>query len=206
MKNLIICNGIMGPRKEKTGYASTGNSLKVSSDKFLYPVSAFLSENMVSGQEYKVLLIMKRDSFNRYEQNISDFKEEIEAVAASKGGVLEVVPVLTDFSQRRAVHEGLLETIVEHIEEGSNILADITYGPKDVPFVVFAALNFAEKFLNCEINHIIYGKADFDNKNAPVNTEVWDLAPIYFINSVTNSINCSDSEEAKEMLKALLSI
>ena len=206
MKNLIICNGVMGPRKEKTSYATTSNSLKVSSDKYTYPLNAYLGENMVSGEEYKVLLIMKRDSFDRYEQNIADFKEEIEAVAKAKGGALEIVPILTDFSERRAVHEGLLETIVEHIENGCKITADITFGPKDVPFVVFAALNFAEKFLGCEINHIIYGKADFDNKNAPVNTEVWDLAPIYFINSVTNSINCSNSEDAKEMLKALLSI
>lgn len=206
MKNLIICNGIMGPRKEKTNYATTINSLKVSNDSFCYPLNAYLSENMKSEQEYKVLLLMKKDSFNRYEQNIADFEEEIQAVAKAKGGNVEVVPVLTDFSQRRAVHEGLLQTIIEHIEEGSNILADITFGPKDVPFVVFAALNFAEKFMNCEIDHIIYGKADFDNKNAAVNTEVWDLAPIYFINSVTNNINCSDSEQAKEILKTLLSI
>ena len=73
MKNLIICNGIMGARKEKSAYASTANSLKVSGDCFRYPVNAYLSENMVKGEEYKVLLIMKKDSFDRYEQNIADF-------------------------------------------------------------------------------------------------------------------------------------
>ena len=196
----------MGPRKEKTCYATTSNSLKVSKECFRYPLNAYLDENMASGEEYKVVLIMKKDSFCRYEDNIADFNEEIEAVAQARGGKVQVVPIVTDFSERRSVHEGLLEAVVEQIEEGSKILADITFGPKDVPFVVFAALNFAEKFLNCEINHIIYGKADFDSNNAPVNTEVWDVAPIYYINSVTNNINCSNPADAKEMLKALLSI
>ena len=36
--------------------------------------------------------------------------------------------------------------IVDEIEDNSHILCDITYGPKDLPIVLFSVLNFAEKY------------------------------------------------------------
>ena len=48
-------------------------------------------------------------------------------------------------------------SIVDELEIGARVLVDTTYGPKDLPIVIFTALNFAEKFLECQIDNIIYG-------------------------------------------------
>ena len=64
------------------------------------------------------------------------------------------------------------------IKDGSHIIADITFGPKDVPIIVFAVLGFAEKSLGCEVDHIIYGQANFEN-GRPVNTKICDMSPLY---------------------------
>lgn len=51
--------------------------------------------------------------------------------------------------------------IIDEIDDESHIIADITYGLKDLPIIIFSALGFAERFLGCEIDAIIYGQANF---------------------------------------------
>ena len=105
----------------------------------------------------------------------------------------------------QATHDKLLLDIVDEFEENSHITADITYGPKDLPIVLFTALNFGEKFFGCEIDNIVYGQANFvDGK--PTNTKICDMIPLYYLNSVTNTVNCDSPAKAKEMLKSLLSM
>ena len=65
--------------------------------------------------------------------------------------------------------------------------------------------NFAEKFLGCDIDNIIYGQANFvDGK--PVNTKIWDMVPLFYLNTVTNTIHCDTPEKARKTLKSLLSL
>lgn len=96
-------------------------------------------------------------------------------------------------------------SIVDELEIGARILVDTTYGPKDLPIVIFTALNFAEKFFECQIDNIIYGKAEFVNGKA-VDTKMCDMVPLYYLGSITNSIHCVEPGKAKSMLKSLLSL
>ena len=95
--------------------------------------------------------------------------------------------------------------LIEEIETGAHILVDITYGPKDLPIVIFSALNFAEKFLKCEIDNIVYGQAAFEGDKV-VGSVICDMIPLYCLSSVTNTIKCEDPLKARQMLKSLLSI
>ena len=98
-----------------------------------------------------------------------------------------------------------MSKIVDEIEDNSHIICDTTYGPKDLPIVLFSVLNFAEKYLKCDIDNILYGQATFvDGK--PTDTKLCDMSPLYYLNSVTNTIRCDDPNKAREMLKNLLSL
>lgn len=94
--------------------------------------------------------------------------------------------------------------IVDGLDTGSHILADITYGPKDLPVVIFAALHFAEKFLDCTVENILYGQASFAD-GRPVGTRLCDMSPLYCLDSITGLVRCDDPDKARNMLKALLS-
>ncbi|MBQ7226098.1 MAG: hypothetical protein IJX02_05810 [Clostridia bacterium] len=202
---VAICN--MGKPKEKTVYGVTDETLKVSENPYRYPLNAYLEKNLSQGDDIKVILVAKKDPFNQYEQNIVDFEEELGEVNRTIGAKIQVKTIVTEFSGDTKVHHDLLDAIVDEIEENTRITVDMTFGPKDVPFVAFAALNFAERYLKCEINRILYGKADFDEQGKPVNTMIWDLGSIYTINSISNKIiNCEDQQRARAVLKKLLTI
>ncbi|MCB6358320.1 hypothetical protein LI295_19675, partial [Blautia wexlerae] len=109
----------------------------------------------------------------------------------------------SEFEEHQTVHEQLMKEIVAHISDNSRILADITYGPKDLPIVLFTTLSFAEKFLNCTVDNIVYGQASFENGRA-VDTKICDMMPLYCLSSVTNTIQCTDPDKARRMFNTLL--
>lgn len=204
MKKIIICNIPMKEKTDRCVYTSEDLSLKVSERAVIYPISAFLEKNLEASDEVKILLLIKKDEAGHYQKNAADFVEEILSINEKIGAKIEHKYIETDFSEEQIIHEQLMGRIVEEIDNECHIIADITYGPKDLPIVLFSALNFAEKFLRCEIDNIIYGQANFVN-GKPVNTKICDMIPLYYLNSVTNTIRCDDPDKARKMLKSLLS-
>lgn len=205
MKKTIICNVPMKEKVDRVLYSSDDKSLPVSDRKVRYPVCAFLEETVSPEDELKVVILVKKDNYGHYARNTEYLKEELEEVNAAIGATIEYTTIDTDFSEVHSVHEQLMGKIVDELSAESHVIVDITYGPKDLPIVIFAALNFAEKFLKCTVDNIVYGQASFINGHV-VDTKICDMAPLYCLSSITNTIHSSKPEKAKEMLKTLLSL
>ena len=205
MKKILFCNIPMTNNTDKHIYSSEDKSISASKTPDYYPVSAFLERNLKHGDELKVVLLAKQDEYGQFKCNIDKCIEEMNAVSELTGAQLRYKVIETRFSEDQSTHDGLLSMIVDELEEKAHILADITYGPKDLPLVLFTAMNFSEKFLGCEIDNILYVQAVFSN-GLVVSTRICDMIPLYCLNSLTNTIQCSDPEDAKKILKALLSI
>jgi alpha-L-arabinofuranosidase len=195
----------MKEKVDLTVYVSDDESLPVSDREVRYPINAFLEKTMTRNDELKIILLEKKDEYGHFQKNTEDFKQELNEANKNIGAKLSYIVIDTDFSQSSIVHEQLMGSIVDELEIGNHILADITYGPKDLPIVIFTALNFAEKFLECKVDNIVYGQASFVDGKV-VNTKICDMIPLYCLASITNTINCVEPEKAKKMLKSLLSI
>lgn len=205
MKKIIICNIPMREHVENVVFLSDDLSLPVSEKPYRYPINSFLAETVDENDELKVILLIKKDGNSFYEKNTEDYKMEIDDICRDKGAKAEYTLIDTDFVQNKEVHEQLMGKLIDEIEEGAHISADITYGPKDLPIVIFTALNFAERFLNCEVENIIYGKAEFKD-NRVTRSTICDMIPLYSLSFVTNTIKCDEPEKARQMLKSLLTL
>lgn len=205
MRKIIICSIPMRDNVAGIVHSSGDMSLPVSGKPYRYPVNSFLSQTVNEGDELKVILLIKKDGNLFYKKNTDDYKLEMEGICSSAGAKADFVLIDTAFAQERETHEQLMGRLIDEIDTGAHIIADITYGPKDIPIVIFSALNFAEKFLRCEIDNIVYGKADFKDDRV-VSSVICDMVPLYCLSSVTNTIKCDDPQRARQMLKSLLSI
>ena len=205
MKKTVICNITMKEKTDRCVYPCKDRSLPVSDKAVIYPINAFLEKTMQADDEVTALLLVKKDPMGNYQKNAADFVEELLVANEKIGAHIEFKTIETDFAEEQSVHEALLGRIVDELEDGTHVLADITYGPKDLPIVLFAALNFAEKFLSCEVDNLIYGQVNFQN-GVPTNPQICDMVPLYYLNSVTNTIRAEDPDRSRQMLKSLLSI
>ena len=206
MKKIVICNIPMRDGVSKSRYISNDQSLPVSEQAYMYPINSFLSQTITKDDELKVILLLKNDGKDFYKANMDTFMQEMNNNCKNIGVKVEYVTIDTTFNQKKATHELLMKRLIDEIDIDSHIMIDITYGPKDLPIVVFTVLNFAEKFLRCEIDNIIYGQADFDESNKVKRSEICDMTPLYYLNSVTDIIQCNDPLKAKQMLNSLLEL
>ena len=205
MKKTVICNIKMKGKTNKLVYPSTDRSLPTSDRAVIYPINAFLEKTIRSDDEITVVLLVKKDPIGDYQKNTDLFEEELLAANENIGAKIVFKTVETEFNEEQSVHEELLGRIVDEIEDGAHILADITFGPKDLPIILFSALNFAEKFLGCEVDNLIYGQVNFQNE-VPINPKICDMVPLYCLYSITNTVRAEEPKRAREMLKSLLSI
>lgn len=205
MKKTIICNIPMKEIVESSVYTSDDNSLSAVSIPVMYPINAVIGNLSKPEDEYRVLVLVKKDKYGHYEKHTNSFKAEFMQAINSNGDNVEFIIIDTDFDQSRAVHEKLMCSIVENIDDEASILADVTYGPKDLPVVIFSALNFAEKHLGCNVENIVYGQASFVDGKV-VDTKLQDMSPLYYLSSITQTIKSSDSEKARKMLNSLMSM
>lgn len=205
MKKIVICNIPMRKNVDSMVFASNDQSLPVSDRSFRYPINSFLSETAGSSDELKVILLIKKDGNSFYKKNTEDYKQEMKYICEKTGAKSKIVLIDTDFAQEKEIHEKLLGRLVNQIDTDAHVMVDITYGPKDLPIVIFSALGFAERFLRCEVDNIVYGKAVFED-NKVVESTICDMIPLYALSSVTNTIKCDDPERARKMLESLLSL
>ena len=205
MRKTIICSISMTEKFEPVVYRSEDHSLPSSDVPVRYPINSFLAMTVKPGDEFKAILLVKKGEFSNWEKNSEYFKSEMNEICSKVGAKVTYVLVESAFVEEQAVYEKQMGLIMDEIEDDTHILVDITYGPKDIPIILFSTLNFAEKFLRCEIDNIIYGKAEFKDGKV-VRAQLCDMMPLYCLDGVTGLIECDDSDKARKMLKSLLSL
>lgn len=205
MKKILIYN-IPMQVKQKCVYENGVRNTELSSEAFYYPINSYLAKNLKAEDDLKVILLVKRDGLEREIAAEELCKQELNQINQSIGAHLEYKTISTKFEQTKQVYDNLFNTLIDEIEDESTILWDITFGPKDEPLVVFSALNFAEKFLDCEIEHIFYAQAIFDENNKIISTKLVTMDSLFKLQSLVNEVKSNDPKKARQLLKLLVSL
>ncbi|MDE7440141.1 MAG: TM1812 family CRISPR-associated protein [Clostridia bacterium] len=212
MKKIVFSNLPM--KKELNGfrYKVDGNDTIEYDGEVIFPVNSVLARTMKKGDKIKVVLLSKDDIEGNSAINAGIFQKELNNINRGIGADIEYITIATPFEETRGVHETLLRDMIDKLENGAEIIGDVTYGPKPLPIIMFAVMNFAEKFFSAKIKNIVYGKVDFVDdgsgmgKTKPVNPVLYDLTPLYYLNSVTNAMEYKSSDEAVKALDVLLDL
>ena len=207
MKKIVICNISMKKKLDKCVYASNDKALPASDRAVSFPICSYFDNALKAGDDLKVIMLVKKDGkYSHNEKNIEIFKEELTEAIGGRDISVEYKMIDTDFVETSSVHEELMSRLVDEIDVESEIYADITYGPKDLPLIVFSALTFAQKRLACEIEHIIYGLTHFDEKGKTNDSQLCDMVALFYLTSVVSSAPGGNPQDAKRMLKSMLFI
>lgn len=193
-------------------YKADGNATIEYDGEVIFPVNAVLAKTLKKGEKVKIILLSKVDIEGNSAINAGIFQKELNSINRSIGADIEYITIATPFEETRSVHEMLLRDMVGKLENGAEMIGDVTYGPKPLPIIMFAVMNFAEKFFSAKIKNIVYGKVDFvddesgTGKTKPVNPVLYDLTPLYYLNSLTNAMEYKTSDEAVKALDVLLDL
>jgi len=205
MKKIVFCNIMMKERLNALRYKVCGNSTIEYDGKVIFPINGVLARTLKKDDDVKVVLLKKEDIDGNSDRNIGEYKKELDLINSGLGAKIKYKILSTPHNENREIQEKLFKEILAEFAEGAAVYADITYSTKSLPIIVFSALNFAERFLKADIKNIVYGKVDFDKDNEPCNPELFDMSALFYLNSIVNTIECTDGNSAKKILDAILS-
>jgi hypothetical protein len=196
ISNIPLVRGI-----EAVYYPVVGNSLLDYKHKVHYPVNAVLAKTIKKGEAVKVLLLVTEGGDKAGEKNVERFKKELDAINKDIGAKIRYENIHMPFSATKDVSGDMFRRIIGKFRKNTEIIADITYGPKPLPMILFCALNFAEKFCGADIKHIVYGKVEFrDKKIVPSTAALYDITSLFYLNSLTRVMECDSAKSAIKLL------
>jgi hypothetical protein len=185
-------------------YKSTENKAIEYKGEVRFPINGLLAKTLKKDDEVKVVRIVteKEVSEDISEEILKYQQEELDKINESIGAKISYEEVRETFKETSDIVQSRFRQIVGALENGCEIYADITYGPKTLTPVLFYALGFAEKFFDADIKNIVYGKAVFgkDKQPIPDASELFDVTPLYYLNSLTNVMTAPDGKTALERL------
>lgn len=206
MKKIIFCNIPMKKNMNAMVYANTGNTNCNYSKEVMFPINAILAESLKKDDEVRVILLRTQDKAGNSGRNSGLFMQELDAINSEIGAKISYETLDSEFKETKGIHEKRLQDMLDKIEEHTEIYADITYGPKPLPMILMCVISFAEKFLNCDVKSVVYGKVDFDDNNKPCNPELYDVTSLYYLNNLTSSMVADNGKDARQSLNEFFSL
>lgn len=206
MKKIIFCDIPMKKNMNAMVYAGTGNTNCNYTKHIMFPINAVLAESLKKGDEVRVILLRTLDKDSNSEKNSGLFMQELDSINSEIGAKISYETLDSEFKETKDNHEKRLQDMLDKIEENTEIYADITYGPKPLPMILMCVISFAEKFLNCDVKSVVYGKVDFDENDQPSNPELYDVTSLYYLNNLTNSMVADSGKEARQNLNEFFSL
>ena len=206
MKKIIFCDIPMKKNMNAMVYAGTGNTNCNYSKEVMFPINAILAESLKKNDDVRVILLRTLDKADNSGKNSGLFMQELDAINSEIGAKISYETLDSEFKETKDIHEKRLQNMLDKIEEHTEIYADITYGPKPLPMILMCVLSFAEKFLNCDVKSVVYGKVDFDDNNKPCNPELYDVTSLYYLNNLTSSMVADNGKDARQSLNEFFSL
>lgn len=210
MKKIIFINVPISTNPDPVQYKVIGNKNLEFSGKVMSPINSILAKTLKKEDDVKIVYVKEQQK----EQNDKHFEktmqEELNNINKNIGAKIEYKVICKAFEETQESHGELLETLIDELEENAEVSADITYGAKPLPFIIFNVLTFAAKLCNADITNVIYGKVEFvkqpDGSTKKENPTIFDLSQLYYLNSISSTIKCKNMSEAREIIKKIINI
>jgi hypothetical protein len=196
-------------------YQVPGNPMLEYSGNVMSPINSVLAKTLKKDDMVKVVYVKEIQK----QQNNNDelMKKELEKINNSIGAKIEFKTICKAFEETQKSHDEILESLIDELEEDTEVSADITYGTKPLPFIIFNVLTFAAKFCKADIINVVYGKVEYvkdsngetvyeNGKKKVENCTIFDLTPLYYLNSISSTIECNNMKEAKQTIKKFINM
>ncbi len=203
MKKIVFVTLMMADDMHKRHFPVDGNSFIEYPGETYYAINSVLAQTMKADDEIKFVLIQTRGGDNAGPQNIARFQEEIETLNTC-GANLSYEVIASEFVENKDKFKTLYTKLIKTLENEAELYADITFGPKSLPLLVFSTMQFGEKFFDCSVGNVIYLKGEFKNNQFVEGSQmIYDFTPLYMLNSFTSTIESSSGETAIAAVEAL---
>ena len=154
-----------------------------------YPITISFENNCSKGDKALMLTIVTHTAErNIAEINYVTFTNQVKELAQKIGVDVEFLEIPVSPAVNHNAPQKLYKSLISVLKEDDEIYADITYGFKYNPIVIFAALNYAYQTKSgVDIQEICYGNLyDGTPLKQDPKPELFDVTSLFYMNSISN--------------------
>lgn len=206
MNIIVFTNIAMKKNLQKVHYEVDGNKTIEYDGEVCFPINGVLAKKLTAEDKVKVVMFEKEDKDGNTAENEKIFKDELLTLNKNIGATIDFKSIKTPFVETADLHYDLILKAIDELEENATIYADITYGPKTLPFIMFYVLKFAEMFKKATIENIIYGKVEFRNDNTIDDFKIFDITPLFYLNGLMDTFENINDTTARNLLEKFFKV
>lgn len=166
---------------------------------YCYPIIPILAATAAEGDEIKVVTVRQKNSLTS--ANYGTFLQELEAIGFSADCVSDVCIPET---QEKDILLGLFEELIPYTEDESAYYADITFGAKTMPIILFSVLEYADKIRSNTTIKGIYYQEVLRRNGKMTASGLYDVTALFSMNALMHSISYEEPEQRIAMMDILL--
>lgn len=204
MKKIVFVTLMMADNMQKRHYPVDGNSFIEYQGEVYYAINAVLAKTLKTDDNVKIILLETKAGDKAGSKNAQFFMNELNEINDKIKAKISYEVIPFEFITGKGGFKELYLKLIKNLEKEAELYADITFGPKSLPLLIFAAMQFGEKFFDCSISNVIYLKNEFKNGNIVENSQlICDYTPLYLLNSFTNAIESASGDKAVNAVEKL---
>ena len=165
-----------------------------------FPILLPLKATAEQGELVNITLIISENSPGT-SANFLNLMMELKALAEEVGFKYDLTEIRIAGEETPDKQKRVFEALIETLGDGDSIFADITFGHKAIPLIIFTALSFCYKLRqNAEIRSVFY--AD-QSSGTPV---IHDISTLFYMESVIHSVSQSVPDDPLPIIKRILNM
>lgn len=139
-------------------------------------------------------LDISRANYDRFKYHLDKYLSNIN---------YKINEITTKYDETVETHLNTFTKIIEQINEGDTVFADITFGTKPLPIIEIMALNYALRVKkDVQVECLSYGGYNFNTGKMGV----FDVTSLLYMDEIINNMAKMNVENPLEMIKDILKL
>lgn len=208
MKKFIFTIPRQNPQNLTSDIYKSADSKKLENNiSTCFPILPVISSYCDNNEEIQIIALVATEKDNEKvhycncESNLKKFEDELESICCTKQIKSKISIINVAFNETLETHLNTYYEIIEAIDDGDTIFADITYGSKPLPIVEMIAISFCTKNKdNVMLECMCYGEMDHETKEK----RLFDVTSLFYLDEISSLLSQSKISNPQKLIKGLI--
>ena len=204
MKKFITTMSTRNNNIDQLLYEAVDNKELSFNKKTAFPIIPAISSSVKKDDKIIIytIIVDDKDSEEAVAKNNDLFRKELQDLSNEIGFTFEIEKIYKENAEDIDSLINLFSKLIDIPNNEDEISACLTYGTNPLIIVIMMALHYAYKVKeSVYIKHIVYGKRLWNSNSK---AEIYDLTPLFYINSAVESLAKLKLKEPESVLRAML--
>lgn len=181
-------------------YLAADNKKLENNIRTCFPILLLINAFCELGDDIVVEAIYAED-YGDCKLNYARFASALDNICKNKGITYKLNTVNIPVDESTNTHLESFSKLIERIENGDKLYADITYGTKPTPIVEMMALSYGIQTKDdVSVECICYGEMDHNL----MKLRIYDVTSLFYMDEIVNSLAKMKIHNPSEVIKSLI--